>query len=82
MNIQSTILIMLIIIADIFVYMVQQPSLAVGSQTVNKRLTKYNLQNLIRLSDSCTIDPNSPQYSVSARYLIEGTAGSANLQTI
>jgi hypothetical protein len=74
-----TILIMLIIIAASFVYMVQQPSLAVGSQTVNKRLTLEQLANLNPPFRSCSFDPRSPQYSVSARYVIESTAGSANL---
>jgi hypothetical protein len=70
---------MLITIAASFVYMVQQPSLAVGSQTGNKRLTLEQLANLNPPFRSCSFDPKSPQYSVLARYVIEGTAKSANL---
>jgi hypothetical protein len=46
---------------------------------VNKRLIQDQLANLNPPFRPCIIDPKSPQYSVSARYVVEGTAGSANL---
>jgi hypothetical protein len=53
-----------------------QPSLAVVSQTVNKGENKGPINSLFGF---CNVDPKDPRYSVSARYVIEGTIGSANL---